>query len=75
MINVLFLGKQLNATFVSFDDLLSQSDFVFIACPLNAETRNTFNKAVFEKMKKSSVLINVSRGGICRTFFLFCFPN
>ncbi|XP_055309700.1 glyoxylate reductase/hydroxypyruvate reductase-like [Sitodiplosis mosellana] len=57
-------GKQLGATFVSFDDLLTRSDFVIVVCPLNNETRNLFNKAAFAKMKSTSVFINVSRGGV-----------
>lgn len=57
------IGKQLGATFVSLDDLVSRSDFVIVACPLNNETKNLFDKTVFAKMKKTSVFINVSRGG------------
>lgn len=56
-------GKQLGATFVSFDDLLNRSDFVFVACPLNNETKNLFDKTAFGKMKRNAVFINVSRGG------------
>lgn len=58
------IGKQLGATFVSLDDLLSQSDFVIVACPLNNETKNLFDKNAFAKMKSTSVFINVSRGGL-----------
>ncbi|XP_055309749.1 glyoxylate reductase/hydroxypyruvate reductase-like isoform X2 [Sitodiplosis mosellana] len=57
-------GKQLGATFVSFDDLLTRSDFVFVVCPLTNETRNLFDKTAFAKMKSTSVFINVSRGGV-----------
>lgn len=49
---------------VSFDTLLRQSDFVFVACPLNNETRNMFDKNAFSKMKSNSVFVNVARGGI-----------
>ncbi len=49
---------------VSFDDLLSQSDYVSLHCPLNDETRGTINRDVFSKMKKGSVLLNSSRGGL-----------
>lgn len=57
-----FLAKHFDASFVSFDDLLRESDFVFVSCPLNDETRNMFDKDAFAKMKKTSIFINVSRG-------------
>lgn len=53
-----------NAFMVSFDKLLEDSDFVIISCPLTNETNNLFNKDAFSKMKKTSVLVNVARGGI-----------
>ena len=49
---------------VSFAKLLSESDYISIHCPLSEETRNLFRKDTFEKMKNTSYLINVSRGGI-----------
>lgn len=48
---------------MDFDDLLRRSDFVFAACPLNDETKHMFNKSAFEKMKRTAVFVNVSRGG------------
>lgn len=60
------LGKQFGATFVSFDELLHQSDYVFVSCPLNNETRNMFDKVAFGKMKNTSIFINVSRGGMLK---------
>jgi glyoxylate/hydroxypyruvate reductase len=50
--------------FVSFEDLLRQSDFVIIACALNQKTRNMFNKQAFELMKNDAILVNIARGGI-----------
>lgn len=52
------------AEYVSFDELIEASDFVFISCPLKAETRKMFNSKVFAKMKPTSVLVNVARGDI-----------
>ncbi|CAD7079959.1 unnamed protein product [Hermetia illucens] len=49
---------------VSFEDLLKQSDFIFITCPLTKETKGKFNAAAFNQMKPTSVLINVSNGEI-----------
>jgi len=49
---------------VSFDELLSRSDFITIHTPLTPETRNLINKEVFKKMKDGVILINCARGGI-----------
>lgn len=57
-------AKKFNAFFVSFDVLLKSSDFIFVCCPLKPETRKLFNKAAFDKMKTTSVLVNVARGDI-----------
>ena len=51
-------------TFVSFDDLLKQADFVIIACALNDKTRHLFSTDVFQKMKNDAIVINIARGGI-----------
>jgi glyoxylate/hydroxypyruvate reductase len=50
--------------FVPFEELLRLSDFVIIACALNDQTRNMFNRKVFEQMKNDAILINIARGGI-----------
>ncbi|CAF1018423.1 unnamed protein product [Rotaria sordida] len=50
--------------FVQFEELLRQSDFVIIACVLNDETRNMFNRKAFEQMKNDAILVNIARGGI-----------
>lgn len=57
-------GRKVGASFVTFENLLSESDFIFIACPLTNQTRNLFDKDVFTKMKSTSVLVNIARGGI-----------
>lgn len=46
------------------DSLLADSDFVTLHLPLNDSTRHMIGKSVFEKMKKSAILINTSRGPI-----------
>jgi glyoxylate/hydroxypyruvate reductase len=53
-----------SAKFVPFMELVRESDFIFIICPLTDETRKMFNAEVFDNMKKSSVLINIARGDI-----------
>lgn len=51
-------------TMVSFEELLEQSDIISIHAPLTPETKNLFGYEEFKKMKNSSMIINVSRGGI-----------
>lgn len=54
----------LGITGVSLDDLLAQSDYVALHCPLTDETRNLISTAQFGKMKPSAYLINMARGPI-----------
>ncbi|MBL4869686.1 MAG: hypothetical protein JKX72_01895 [Robiginitomaculum sp.] len=53
------------------DGLLSRSDYVVLACPVNADTIGLINKDTLSKMKPSAVLINVARGQICAEEDLF----
>ena len=46
------------------DELLSQSDFVLIACDMNDETRGMIDTARLSAMKPDGVIINVARGKI-----------
>lgn len=56
-------GKEIGAAHVSFDDLVSESDFIIVTCALTPETKEMFNDAVFAKMKRNVIFINTSRGG------------
>ncbi|WP_010168559.1 C-terminal binding protein [Candidatus Epulonipiscium viviparus] len=49
---------------VDFETLVKESDILSIHTPFDESTENVFNLDVFKKMKDSSYLINVSRGGI-----------
>lgn len=49
---------------VSLESLLQESDFVVVTCPLTPETRHLFNKKRIESMKSSAWLINVGRGAV-----------
>ncbi len=55
---------ELDARSVSFDTLLSQSDFVSVHTDLNETTRGLFNLGRFKKMKSTAVFINTARGPI-----------
>lgn len=50
------------ATYVSLDDLLAQSDFIFLHCPLFPSTEGIINKNTIAKMKDGVIIINNSRG-------------
>ncbi len=47
---------------VDLETLLARSDYLSIHCPHNAQTDRMFNRAIFARMKRGSVLINTSRG-------------
>lgn len=49
---------------VSFDELLSRSDFISVHTPLTEETKNLIDRNAISKMKKGVILINCARGGI-----------
>jgi glyoxylate reductase len=51
-------------TFVPFDELLRESDFVSIHSPLNADTRHQIGARELGLMKKTAFLINTARGPI-----------
>ena len=46
------------------DELVAQSDFIVIACPLNPQTHHLFDAARLGAMKSSAWLINVGRGPV-----------
>lgn len=50
--------------FVDLDTLLMSSDFITCHCPLTPETENLINKNTIDKMKKSAIVINTSRGPV-----------
>jgi D-3-phosphoglycerate dehydrogenase len=52
------------AQWVPFDQMVSESDFISIHCPLTAETRNMFDAVVLGRMKRTAIIVNTARGGI-----------
>jgi glyoxylate reductase len=54
--------RALSASWVSFEDLLAQSDVVSVHTVLNDETRGIFNSKAFGRMKPSALFINTGRG-------------
>src|SRR5918995_2474127 len=54
----------LNGKWVDLHELLAESDFVTIHCPLTAETKGMIDKKELALLKPSAFLINAARGGI-----------
>ena len=50
---------------VSLPELLEQSDFVVLSCPLSPETKHMIGEAELKRMKPSAFLINIARGELC----------
>ena len=48
--------------YVSLDELLENSDYITLHCPLNDQTKHMINKETIGKMKSSAVIINTGRG-------------
>lgn len=55
---------QAGADSAMFDDLLRQSDFVSLHCPLTQETHHLIGERELRMMKKTAVLINTTRGAV-----------
>jgi len=56
--------QKLNARYVSFADLLAQSDVLSLHSVLSSETRAVFNLDLFQQMKPTAIFINTARGDI-----------
>lgn len=56
------IEKEYNAGYVSFDDLLIQSDYISINAPATPETYHIINAGAIAKMKSTAILVNTSRG-------------
>ena len=54
------------AHYVSFDELLKESDFISIHAPLATETYHRVSQKEFRKMKKEAFLINAARGPLVK---------
>ncbi len=48
----------------SIEDLISRADVISLHCGLNATNAGFMNTAAFNRMKKGSYFVNVSRGGL-----------
>lgn len=55
--------KELDAKYVSFDELIRESDVISIHANYTPEQADIFNKETFGKMKPNLIFINTARGG------------
>ena len=58
--------KSLEVNKVDFDQIAKLSDFLIILCDLNKKTKGMINSSFLNKMKRSSYLINLSRGPVVK---------
>lgn len=57
------MEEKLGARYVSFEELLQQSDVLSIHANYTPEQQHTFNAEVFAQMKPTSIIVNTARGG------------
>ncbi|MGI9549727.1 MAG: NAD(P)-dependent oxidoreductase, partial [Aurantibacter sp.] len=54
--------KLLNASYVTFEELLEKSDVLSVHCGLSEQTKERFDRRAFDQMKSSAIFINADRG-------------
>lgn len=64
-------AEECGASYVDFNTLLQESDFITIHSPLTDETKNMFSYEQFDMMKTDAILVNTARGGIVDEEALF----
>lgn len=58
---------QAGGSYVTVDELLARSDVVSLHCPLTEATRYIINAHNLARLKRGSILVNTSRGGLVDT--------
>ena len=61
------LPPEADVTYVDFDTLLTESDYVVLSLPLKAETEKLIGEQQLRQMKSTAILVNVARGGVVDT--------
>lgn len=56
--------SELRASYVSKDELLAQADHLMLVLPYSAESHHAIGATELARMKPTSTLINIARGGI-----------
>lgn len=57
-------AKEFNVEKKSFEEIISESDYISLHVPLLESTKNMLSTEEFKKMKNDACLINAARGGI-----------
>jgi glyoxylate reductase len=52
------------AEYKEFEELLAQSDIIFISVPLSESTHHLFNAETLAKTKKGVIIVNIARGAV-----------
>lgn len=63
--------RELGVKYAPFDELLAQSDFVALTCPLTKETTGLISTRELNLMKRTGILINMARGPVVKTSALY----
>lgn len=58
---------ELGVRYASFDELLAESDYVMLTCPLTVETKRLIDARALAKMKRTATLVNIARGPVVDT--------
>jgi glycerate dehydrogenase len=58
------LNRSTRANYLSFNEVISNSDVISIHCPLTEDTKDLITLDELSAMKKNALLINTARGGI-----------
>jgi glyoxylate reductase len=58
------LSTELDATYLSLDELLATSDVVSLHCPYSPDTHHLISTPQLQAMKRSAYLINTARGPV-----------
>jgi D-lactate dehydrogenase len=61
------LEKNTDASYVSFDELITHSDIISLHCPLTPDTLHLLSQKEIECMKEGVFIINTGRGGLIDT--------
>lgn len=70
--NILYTGpnrkpeaeSELEATYVTLEELLQTADFITINCAYNPKLHHMIDEEQFKMMKKTAYIVNASRGPI-----------
>lgn len=57
-------AAEAGATKAEMDQIIAESDFISIHCPLTPDTKGMFNYDAFKAMKDSAYIINTARGPV-----------